>query len=82
MSSGVTVLMRTMTEGVWAMAPTRLHTQMMHRKMRKASWQPAVGHLPATAVANSLSGETHAHPLRFWGRGGEKKRTNKAKKDG
>lgn len=30
-------LMRMMTEGVWAMAPIMLHTQITHRKVRKAS---------------------------------------------
>lgn len=60
-----TYLIRMITEGVWAMAPTRLQAQITHRKMRKASWQPGVGHFPETAVANSLSAETHAHPVRF-----------------
>lgn len=53
------------TEGVWAMAPTRLQAQITHRKMRKASWHPAVGHFPGTAVANSLSLDTQEQPVRF-----------------
>lgn len=53
------------TEGVWAMAPTRLQAQITHRKIRKASWQPGVGHFPGTAVANSLSADTQEHPVRF-----------------
>lgn len=57
--------MRMMTEGVWAMAPTRLHTHTTHRKMRKASWQPGMGHFPGTAVAKSLSVDTQEHSLRF-----------------
>lgn len=57
--------MRMMTEGVWAMAPTRLHTHTTHRKMRKASWQPGIGHFPGTAVAESLSADTQEHSLRF-----------------
>lgn len=58
-------LIRMMTEGVWAMAPTRLQTHTTHRKMRKASWQPGIGHFPGTAVANSLSADMQEHPLRF-----------------
>lgn len=57
--------MRMMTEGVWAMAPTRLQTHTTHRKMRKASWQPGIGHFPLTAVANSVSADIQEHPLRF-----------------
>lgn len=58
-------LIRMMTEGVWAMAPTRLQTHTTHRKMRKASWQPGIGHFPGIAVANSLSAAMQEHPLRF-----------------
>lgn len=58
-------LMRTMTEGVCAMAPTRLQTQITHRKMRKASWQPGTGHFPGTTEAGSLPADTQAHPVRF-----------------
>lgn len=47
------------------MAPTRLQAQITHRKMRKASWQPGVGHFPGTAVANSLSADIQPHPVRF-----------------
>lgn len=60
-----TYLIRMMTDGVWAMAPTRLQAQITHRKMRKDSWQPGIGHLPGTAVASSLFEDTHAHPVRF-----------------
>lgn len=49
------------------MAPTRLQAQITHRKMRKDSWQPGVGHFPGTAVANSLSVDTQPHPVRFCG---------------
>lgn len=64
-----TYLMRMMTDGVWAMAPTRLHTQITQRKMRKASWQPGIWHFPGIAVADSLSEDIQEHPLRFceWG---------------
>lgn len=47
------------------MAPTRLQAQITHRKMRKASWQPGVGHFPGTAVAASLSADTQEQPVRF-----------------
>lgn len=57
--------MRMMTEGVWAMAPIMLHTQMTHRKVRKASWQPGLGHFPGKATASSLLPETQEQPLRF-----------------
>lgn len=60
-------LMRMMTEGVWAMAPIRLHTHITQRKVRKASWHPGLGHFPGTTVA--FSGGTvvrHAQPVRFW----------------
>lgn len=62
---GKDYLMRMMTEGVWAMAPTRLQTHTTHRKIRKVSWQPGIGHFPGTAVANSLSADIQEHPLRF-----------------
>lgn len=62
--------MRMMTEGVCAMAPTRLQKQMMHRKMKKTFWQPCMGHFPGTAVANLLSADTQEHPLRFCKREG------------
>lgn len=55
-----------MTEGVWAMAPIMLHTQITHRKVRKASWQPGLGHFPGKATASSLVLETHVQPVRFW----------------
>lgn len=64
-SSGLTVLMSMMTDGVWAIAPIILQPQITHRKVRKASWQPGRGHLPGTAVAKSLYPEIHAHPDRF-----------------
>lgn len=35
-SSRSPYLMRMMTEGVWAIAPIMLHTQITHRKVRKA----------------------------------------------
>lgn len=57
--------MRTITEGVWAMAPIRLQAHMTHRKIRKTCWQPGIGHFPGTAVANLLSADTQEHPLRF-----------------
>lgn len=60
-----TYLIRMITEGVWAMAPTRLQAQITHRKMRKASWQPGVGHFPGVAVACSLTEDTQPHPVRF-----------------
>lgn len=66
-TQGQEYLMRIMTEGVWAMAPTRLQTHNTHRKMRKASWQPGIGHFPGSAVANSLSADIQEHPLRFCG---------------
>lgn len=70
--------MRTITEGVWAMAPIRLQAHMTHRKIRKTSWQPGMGHFPGTAVANLLSADTQEHPLRFCGdRKGIKKNKNK-----
>lgn len=62
-------LIRMMTEGVWAMAPTRLHTHTTHRKMRKASWQPGIGHFPGNAVANPPSANMQEHPLRFYEEG-------------
>lgn len=56
-----------MTEGVWAMAPIMLQTHMTHRKVRKASWQPGLGHLPGTTVAFSGGPVVrHAQPVRFW----------------
>lgn len=64
-TQGKEYLMRMMTEGVWAIAPTRLQTHTIHRKMRKASWQPGIGHFPGTAVASSLSADIQEHPLRF-----------------
>lgn len=64
-SGGVACLMRMMTEGVWAMAPIMLHTQMTHRKVRKASWQPGLGHFPGNATASSLLLDTHVQPVRF-----------------
>lgn len=64
--------MRMMTEGVCAMAPIRLQAQRTHRKMKKTSWQPCMGHLPGTAVAHLLSADTHEHPLRFCKREGER----------
>lgn len=54
-----------MTDGVWAIAPTRLQAQMIHRKMRKASWQPGTAHFPGTAVANALWADIQLHPVRF-----------------
>lgn len=66
-AGGKDYLIRMMTEGVWAMAPTRLQTHTTHRKMRKASWQPGIGHFPGAAVANSLSADMQEHPLRFCG---------------
>lgn len=35
-SSRPPYLIRMMTEGVWAIAPIMLHTQITHRKVRKA----------------------------------------------
>lgn len=61
----VSYRIKMMTEGVWAMAPIMLQAQMTHRKMRKASWQPGLGHFPGTAVANSLSLDIHEQPVRF-----------------
>lgn len=58
-------LIKIITEGVWAMAPIMLQAQMTHRKVRKASWQPGLGHFPGTAVAWSLSLDTHQQPVRF-----------------
>lgn len=58
-------LIRMMTEGVWAMAPTRLQTQITHRKMRKDCWHPGIGHFPGTAVALSLSLDIQEQPVRF-----------------
>ena len=55
-----------MTEGVCAIAPIRLQTHITHRKVRKASWHPGLGHFPGTTVA--LSGGPlvrHAQPVRF-----------------
>lgn len=60
-----THLIRMMTDGVWAIAPTRLQAQMIHRKMRKASWQPGTAHFPGTAVANALWADIQLHPVRF-----------------
>lgn len=54
-----------MTEGVWAIAPIMLHTQITHRKVRKASWQPGLGHFPGKATASSLALETQVQPVRF-----------------
>lgn len=72
--------MRTITEGVWAMAPIRLQAHMTHRKIRKTSWQPGMGHFPGTAVANLLSADTQEHPLRFCGnRKGIQKKQIRAK---
>lgn len=65
-------LMRMMTEGVWAMAPTRLQTHTTHRKMRKASWQPGIGHFPGSDVASSLLADIQEHPLRFCEEGRQK----------
>lgn len=47
------------------MAPTRLQAHITHRKMRKASWQPGIGHFPGTAVANSLLADIQEHAVRF-----------------
>lgn len=59
-------LMRMMTEGVWAIAPIMLQTHITHRKVRKASWQPGLGHLPGTTVAFSGGPVVrHAQPVRF-----------------
>lgn len=59
-------LMRMMTEGVWAIAPIMLQTHITHRKVRKASWQPGLGHLPGTTVAFSGGPFVrHAQPVRF-----------------
>lgn len=66
LSGQAAYLMRMMTEGVWAMAPIRLHTHITQRKVRKASWHPGLGHFPGTTVA--FSGGTvvrHAQPVRF-----------------
>lgn len=63
----VRYLMRMMTDGVWAMAPIMLQAQMTQRKMRKASWQPGLGHFPGMALASSASPDIQAHPVRFWG---------------
>lgn len=65
-----------MTEGVWAMAPIMLHTQITHRKVRKASWQPGLGHFPGKATASSLLLDIHAQLLRFWQKKEEKKTGN------
>lgn len=59
-------LMRMMTEGVCAIAPIMLQKHMTHRKVRKASWHPGLGHFPGTTVV--FSGGTvvrHAQPVRF-----------------
>lgn len=64
-SEVVLYLIRIMTEGVWAMAPIILHTQMTHRKVRKACWQPGLGHFPGKATASSLALEMHAQLVRF-----------------
>ena len=64
---GYAYLMRMMTEGVWAMAPIMLQTHITHRKVRKASWHPGLGHFPGITVA--FSGGMvmrHAQPVRFW----------------
>lgn len=52
------------------MAPIMLHRHMTQRKVRKASWQPGLGHFPGTTVA--FSGGTlvrQVQPVRFWGQG-------------
>lgn len=65
--AGPAHLMRMMTEGVWAMAPIMLQTHITHRKVRKASWQPGLGHLPGTTLAFSGGpAGRHAQPVRFW----------------
>ena len=59
-------LIRMMTEGVCAMAPIMLQTHITHRKVRKASWHPGLGHFPGTTVA-FLGGTVvrHAQPVRL-----------------
>lgn len=59
-------LIRMMTEGVWAIAPIMLHTHITHRKVRKACWQPGLGHFPGKATASSLLLGIHAQLVRFW----------------
>lgn len=60
-------LMRMMTEGVCAIAPIMLQTHITHRKVRKASWHPGLGHFPGTTVAFSGGPPVrHAQPVRFW----------------
>lgn len=61
------------------MAPTRLQTHTTHRKMRKASRQPGIGHFPGSAVASSLSADTQEHPLRFCENTGTDQNTTKLK---
>jgi hypothetical protein len=61
--------MRMMTEGVWAMAPIMLHTQMTQRKVRKACWQPGLGHFPGRATASSRFEEIQVQLVRFWEQG-------------
>lgn len=54
-----------MTEGVWAMAPIMLHTQITHRNVRKASWHPGLGHFPGKATASSAVLDIHVQLVRF-----------------
>lgn len=67
-SSRCPYLIRMMTEGVWAMAPIMLHTQITQRKVRKACWQPGLGHFPGKATASSLVLDIHVQLVRFWNR--------------
>ena len=59
------------TEGVWAMAPIMLHTQMTQRKVIKACWQPGLGHFPGNATDSSSLLLIHIQLVRFWRRTGE-----------
>ena len=47
------------------MAPIMLHTQITHRTVRKARWQPGLGHFPGRATASSLVLDMHVQPVRF-----------------
>ena len=69
-------LIRMMTEGVWAMAPIMLHTQITHRKVRKACWQPGLGHFPGSATASSLELDIHVQLVRFCHRDTDTQRVN------
>lgn len=67
-------LISTMTEGVWAMAPTRLQTHITHRKIRNISWQPGNGHFPGVAVPGPFLEDIQVQPVRFCKDGGKKKK--------